>query len=311
MPTTVFFASNRVLTGDPTIAASYGPDIQPPLVSTDITYGTAFVNGVDIKTDQAGSITSIQNTNKGAFAANVAGDLSDGGRNLLVFIHGFDNSFEDAITRAAFNREFLAASGQPGTDTTVLAFSWPSLGRVVGFPVLAADYLRDQKTATASGVHLMSFFAQIEPLLRTARAHGCRTYLLAHSMGNLALQSAVENWFRDGNGNAELFNVSILAAGDCGFDAFAQPHLTGLDGLSRLSSRISVYYSGSDEVLDLSRIINELQRLGQDGPKGRADQALFPAAKYKCSTQPGSTTTIEPRSHPTNIIACRPRCAMP
>jgi esterase/lipase superfamily enzyme len=281
MPTTVFFASNRILTGDTTVATSYGPNIQPPSISTDMTYGAAFVDGVDIRTDQAGSITSIQNTNKGAFAANVAGDLSDGGRNLLVFIHGFDNTFEDAITRAAFNREFLAASGKPGTDTTVLAFSWPSLGNIVSFPVLDADYLHDQKMASLSGVHLMSFFAQVEPLLRRARANGFRTYLLAHSMGNLALQSTVENWFLHGNGNAELFNVAILAAGDCGFDAFAQPHLTGLDGLSLLASRISIYYSGNDKVLDISRIVNGLQRLGHDGPKNRADQTLFPAATYR------------------------------
>jgi esterase/lipase superfamily enzyme len=147
--------------------------------------------------------------------------------------------------------------------------------------VLDADYRHDQKMAVLSGVHLMSFLAQIEPLLRTARANGCRTYLLAHSMGNLALLSAVENWFLHGNGNAELFNVSILAAGDCGFDAFTQPHLTGLDGLSLLTSRISVYYSGEDEVLDLSRTINGLQRLGQDGPKDRTDQTIFPAATYR------------------------------
>ena len=281
MPTTVFFASNRVLTGDPAIVTSYGPNIQPPSVSTGIMYGTAFVDGVNIKADQQGSITSIQDTNKGAFAANVAGDLSNAGRNLLVFIHGFDNTFEDGITRAAFNREFLAASGKPGTDTTVLAFSWPSLGKIISFPVPDADYRHDQRMATLSGVHLMSFLAQIEPLLRIARANGCRTYLLAHSMGNLALQSAVENWFLHGNGNAELFNVSILAAGDCRFDAFAEPNLTGLKGLPLLTSRASIYYSGEDEVLELSRTINRLQRLGQNGPKDRTDQTMFPPATYR------------------------------
>jgi esterase/lipase superfamily enzyme len=281
VPTTVFFASNRILTGDPAVVTSYGSNIQPPSVSTDIMYGTAFVDGVDIKADQQGSITSIQDTNKGTFAVSVAGDLSNAGRNLLVFIHGFDNTFEDGITRAAFNREFLAASGKPGTDTTVLVFSWPSLGKIISFPVPDADYRHDQKMATLSGVHLMSFFAQIEPLLRTTRANGCRTYLLAHSMGNLALESAVENWFLHGNGNAELFNVSILAAGDCGFDAFAQPNLTGLDGLPLLTSRISIYYSGKDEVLELSRTINGLQRLGQDGPKDHTDQMMFPAATYR------------------------------
>lgn len=281
MATTVFYASNRMLTGEPDVVSSYGPNIQPPSISADIMYGTAFVDGVDVATGRQGSITSIQSTNRGAFAPNVAGDLSNAGRNLLVFIHGFDNTFEDAVTRAAFNREFLAASGRPGTDTTILAFSWPSLGKIVSFPVLDGDYRKDQKMATLSGVHLMSFFAQIEPLLRTTRANGQRTYLLAHSMGNLALASMVENWFLHGNGNAELFDVSILAAGDCGFDAFEEPHLTGLSGLSLLSRRISSYYSHEDKVLDLSQAVNGLQRLGQDGPKDHGDQTRFPTVTYR------------------------------
>lgn len=281
MPTTVFFASNRILTGDPTAVTSYGPNIQPPSDSTAMTYGTAFVDGIDIAADQQGSITSIQNTNTGAFAPDVASDLSQAGRNLLVFIHGFDNTFEDGVTRAAFDREFLAASGQPQTDTTVVAFSWPSLGQIVSFPVLDGDYLHDQKMARLSGVHVMSFFAQLEPILRAARANKCRTYLLAHSMGNLALDSAVENWFLHGNGNAPLFNVAVLAAGDCGYDAFAQPNLTGLDGLKLLCERVSIYFSSSDDVLGLSKVINGVQRLGQDGPKDRTAPGQFPSDVYR------------------------------
>jgi esterase/lipase superfamily enzyme len=281
MPTTVYFASNRILTGNPEVVASYGPNIQPPSVSTGITYGTAFVDGINLATDQQGTITSIQNTNQGSFAANVIGDLSTPGRNLLVFVHGFDNTFEDAITRAAVNREFLAASGLAGTDTSVIAFSWPSLGQIVSFPVLDADYRHDQNMARQSGIHMMTFLANLEPLLRTARANACRTYLLAHSMGNLALQSGVENWFLHGNGNASLFDAAILAAGDCGFDAFGQPNLSGLAGLSLLTPRIAIYYSGADDVLQLSNRVNGLQRLGQDGPQTRTDPAEFPAATYR------------------------------
>ena len=217
----------------------------------------------------------------GTFSRDVVGDLADAGRNLLVFIHGFDNTFEDAITRAAFNREFLAASGQTGTDTTVLAFSWPSLGRIVSVPILDAAYRHDQNMAMRSGIHMMSFFAQIEPLLRTARANRCRAYLLAHSMGNLALSSGIENWFLHGNGNAELFDVSILAAGDCGFDVFAHPDLAGLSGLSLLSSRVSTYFSGADQVLKFSAFLNGLQRLGQLGAKNRSNQIDFPPVIYK------------------------------
>ncbi len=289
MPTTVFFATNRVLTGDPEAVTSYGPNIQPPSVSTGLVFGTAFVDGVDLATDKQGSIASIQNTNTGRFAANVTGDLSEAGRNLLVFVHGFDNTFEDAITRAAFNREFLAASGETGTDTTVLAFSWPSLGQLVSFPVLDADYRHDQNMARLSGLHLMTFFAQLEPLLRTARANSCRTYLLAHSMGNLALQSAVENWFLHGNGNAALFDVAILAAGDCGFDAFAQPNLAGLAGLSLLSQRISIFHSSADQILDVSAVVNGLRRLGHDGPKDGTDPTTFPPTVYRMFDASGLT----------------------
>src|SRR5215212_2092114 len=47
--------------------------------------------------------------------------------------------------------------------------------------------------------HLMSFFANLEPLIQHARSTGNRVFLLAHSMGNLALQAAVESWFSHGN----------------------------------------------------------------------------------------------------------------
>jgi hypothetical protein len=65
MPTTVFFASDRILAGDPTIVSSYGPNIQPPSISTDIMYGTAFVDGVDIKANQQGSIAATRTRTRG------------------------------------------------------------------------------------------------------------------------------------------------------------------------------------------------------------------------------------------------------
>jgi hypothetical protein len=37
---------------------------------------------------------------------------------------------------------------------------------------------------------------------------------LSHSMGNLVLESAIENWFLNGNGGDLMFELAILAAGD-------------------------------------------------------------------------------------------------
>jgi esterase/lipase superfamily enzyme len=191
MPTTVYFATNRIVTNDQDPLNGYKAAMVPPLDPTKITYGRGSVDGVNIASDAAGMVSGIFDISSGGFSQQAIADLSNPGRNLLVFVHGFDNTFSDAITRAALNREWLAASRAPRTDTTVIAFSWPSLGQVVSFPVLQADYLADQHMAQNSGMALMSFLANLDPILKAARAHGCRATLLAHSMGNLALESAV------------------------------------------------------------------------------------------------------------------------
>jgi esterase/lipase superfamily enzyme len=198
-----------------------------------------------------------------------------------VFIHGFDNSFSDAITRAAFNREWLAASDQPGANMTVIAFSWPSLGKAFSLPIPQRDYLTDQNMAKNSGIHLMTFLANLSPILKAARAQGQRATLLAHSMGNLALESGTENWFLHGNGDDLMLDLAVLAAADCRYDSFDQPFPAGLSGLGRLSERISIYYSESDQILKLSMVVNlGAKRLGQDGPHNMADTTAFPTNVY-------------------------------
>ena len=193
MPTTVYFATNRVLTSAPEDWRSYGTSIVAPSDPTAITYATAFVDNTNLTADKTGAIQQIENVSKGRFSQAAIDDLSDPGRNLLVFIHGFDNSFEAAITRAAFNREWFAQSGLGAADTTVVAFSWPSLGRLLDLPLPWGDYQHDQIMAGQSGFHLMSFIANLEPIIRQARVNGCQAFLLAHSMGNWALQGAVES----------------------------------------------------------------------------------------------------------------------
>lgn len=279
MNTTVYFATNRVVTDSADPLGGYKPAIVAPSNPTLITYGTAFVTGVDVATGAQGTVSQIADVAKGGFSRAAVADLSAPGRNLLVFIHGFDNTFSDALTRAAYNREWMAASGNPHADATVIAFSWPSKGELVSLPILTEDYETDQHMAEQSGLHLMSVFANLEPIIRRARASrpDLRVTLLAHSMGNLALQSAVENWFLHGNGSDALFDLAILAAGDCPFNTFGQPALARLSGLGLLADRIATYYSHADHVLQLSMVVNlGAQRLGQDGPLHRTDAAAFP-----------------------------------
>jgi len=282
MLTTVYFATNRTLEGPPEDWTSYGTGIRAPSDPNAITYAAAFVDNTDLTADTTGAIQQIQNVRQGGFSPSIIDDLSAPGRNLLVFIHGFDNSFENAITRAAFNREWFGQSNLPGADTTVIAFTWPSLGRLLDLPLPWADYQSDQVMAGQSALHLMTFFANLEPILRSARASGSRVFLIAHSMGNLALQGAVESWFSHGNGDASLFDEVFLAAADERYDSFDFPEPGRLSALYRLATRISIYYSAVDAVLAVSMAINlGAKRLGQDGPHDRANPVKFPPARYR------------------------------
>ncbi|HEX3862348.1 MAG TPA: alpha/beta fold hydrolase [Stellaceae bacterium] len=282
MPTTVYFATNRVVAGAANDWRNYGTSIVAPSAPAMLTYATAFVDDSNLTADTTGAIESIQSIHQGGFSAAAVADLSAPGRNLLVFLHGFDNSFENAITRAAFVREWFAQSGVTAADTTVVAFSWPSLGRLLSLPVLWEDYQRDQTMAGQSGLHTMSFLANLDPIIRRVRASGHRVFLLAHSMGNWVLQAAVESWFSHGNGDALLFDEVFLAAADEIYNTFDYPSPGRLSCLSRLGRRISTYYSGADNVLSVSVAVNlGAQRLGQDGPYDRNNGARFPAAQYR------------------------------
>ena len=277
---TVYFATNRVLTGPADQLASYSSSVVAPSDPTVVTYGTAFVEEAGLDADTVGAIKSINDVQAGGFSDQAKGDLSDPGRNLLVFIHGFDNTFENAITRAAFNQQWLEQSGVAAASTAVVAFSWPSAGKLIGFPFPSLAYRTDQTRAGQSGVHLMTFFANLQPLIDAARAKGNRVFLLAHSMGNWALQAAVESWFAHGNGDAFLFDEAFLAAADEVFNSFEFGPQGRLSGLRRLARRISIYSSERDEILKLSSVLNLVKRLGQDGPHDRSDTTLFPPDKF-------------------------------
>lgn len=281
MTTTVYFATNRIANHPADRPENYTFFMTAPDNPLQVTYGTAFVDSAGLTADTVGAIRSLNDLQKGGFSQSAIDDLSEGGRNILVFVHGFANSFEDALTRAAFNREWLAQSGVSEADTTVVTFSWPSRGQLLT-PVLTLPYRADQRMAGGSGLPLMRFFANLLPILETARRNGRRAFLLTHSMGNLALQAAVQAWFDNGNGDAEMFDHIFLAAADIVDDAFDAATTNSLAPLYRLGKRITILHNRGDKVLDvLSETLNNCHRLGQDGPRGGGDTILFPPATYR------------------------------
>src|SRR5689334_3843648 len=108
---TVYFATNRVVQGPTTDWRNYGAEIVTPTDPAKITYAAAFVQGTDLGAEDSGGIASISHPQAGGFQPGLVQDMVGAGKDLLIFIHGFANSFLNSITRAAFNREWFAALG--------------------------------------------------------------------------------------------------------------------------------------------------------------------------------------------------------
>jgi len=194
--TTIYFATNRKPL-DPFAAPWFAFD-PAPLTPEGLIFAEATVSGTDVADQSSGNIDEIKNDQPATFSANSLTALVNSPRDLLVFVHGFANSFEDAIKRAAYNREWLAESGAAAANMDVLAFTWPSSGSLISVPPEYPDdaYLADQGRASKSGYHLGHFLNELSKLAALFDpAANRRVILLAHSMGNWALQAGIESFF--------------------------------------------------------------------------------------------------------------------
>ena len=280
--TRVYFATNRQ--PDPTKEGGYGAEI----VAMDrgaITYDAIDVTNVDLSNANSGTLgTGLQPTS-GSFAKTFEDEIANSGKNLMLFIHGFANAFADAIKRAAFNAEWFRASGVAAADTTILAFTWPSLGALFAAPpaYLDADYKTDQVQAGKSDFHIGYFLDYVDRLRLRYRSNNPtgRIFLLAHSMGNYALAGAVEWWFSNRGASDRMFDEAFLAAGDEVYDTFDQPKGGRMHNLPMLCQRISIYSSRKDVAMYLSAAVNHDERLGFNGPNNKQSSTLYPPGQFR------------------------------
>jgi esterase/lipase superfamily enzyme len=275
----VYFATNRV--PDANAPGGFGSAMQPTDGADKVLYGTVDVQDVDLNDESSGQFAPAADVTPGNYSDAATAAIVGAKNNLLVFIHGFDNSYADAMKRAAFNAEWLRQSDVPSADTTALAFSWPSAGAVFTFPHL--DYESDQAKASLSAAHIGWYLDVLDNLRRDYRKNNPdgKIFLLAHSMGNHALQGAIQWWFQQ-SGPAEIFfDEAILAAADEVDDTFEAKNDAKLSALPKLARRITTYYSRRDVAMYLSTTLNLDSRLGFDGPDDKRNQATYPTAKFR------------------------------
>ncbi|MFO0940623.1 MAG: alpha/beta hydrolase [Pirellulales bacterium] len=164
------------------------------------------------------------------------------GKNLLVFIHGYNVSFEDAAKRTAqmaFDVDF------PGAP---IFYSWPSQADWYG-------YDSDRKRIERSVSQIRTFLEDL-----AAKSGATSINIVAHSMGNVGLTSALKEIAAPNKG--PIFNQIVLAAPDVDTEVFKRDIAPFIVSKAK---RTTIYTSKTDLALIASRYFNSGARLGDSG----------------------------------------------
>lgn len=166
-------------------------------------------------------------------------------RRVMVFVHGFNNTFEDAVYR------FAQIAHDSGADAAPVIFTWPSRASVF-------DYNYDKESTNYSRDAL-------EQVLRAIAQEGDvkDIIVMAHSMGSwLSVESLRQMAIRDGRVNAKITNV-ILASPNLDVDVFVKQYLA----MRKEHPHFTLFTSRDDKALVLARrIAGNVDRLGQIDP---------------------------------------------
>jgi esterase/lipase superfamily enzyme len=184
-------------------------------------------------------------------AAHLSGRIGVN-RDVLVYVHGFNTSLDDARFRLAQIAVDMKFGGVP------VLFTWPSKAALLA-------YGADKESATASRDAYLSLLNDL------AEAPGIgRIHILAHSMGTWLTMETLREAALSGSADlhGKLGNV-MLAAPDIDLSVFKQQ-------IARLDpAHFSVYVSKDDRALQVSASLQGDRRLGALDPGSEKDRDLI------------------------------------
>lgn len=236
----LLIATTRLPVGDPPRAPWFSSERSPDLVFAEARLTPPSSSLIGRVTAGDWSITSVEALNKSNAAQAFAQAAL--GRDLLLYIHGYRESFETAAASTIDLSEGIKFPGATGL------FTWPSAASTL-------SYVADRESAMWSRDAL-------EDLL-TAMAKtqsGGRIHIVAHSMGTLLTLETLRMLRAAGGDNAmERIGAVVLAAPDIDIDLFAR----GLERLGRDARKITVISSTNDRALAVSsRLAGGIIRAG-------------------------------------------------
>jgi len=160
--------------------------------------------------------------------------------NTLIFVHGFNNNFQESLYRLAQMSADTNFSGTP------VLFAWPSEAKATG-------YLADKDAVAASRDQLTAVI-----IAATKNTSG-RVTLLAHSMGSWLTVEALRQLRLSGRNDVIARLDVILASPDIDVDVF----ISQLDVIGPLDPPMTVLVSHDDIALAVSKsLADHRERVG-------------------------------------------------
>jgi esterase/lipase superfamily enzyme len=196
---------------------------------------------------------SADYTDKQSFMATITAVAKQTGRSkVLVFVHGFNNRFDDAVYRFA---QILHDSKAPAIP---VLFTWPSRGetrlRAYTYDRESANYSRDALEDLLNSLNNIPAVTEVN--------------LLAHSMGNWVALEALRGRSIRRSASAALLKTdklknAMLVAPDVDVDVFR----TQIQRMGPARPRIALFVSQDDSALGLSKVIwGDVPRMGDIDP---------------------------------------------
>jgi esterase/lipase superfamily enzyme len=252
----VFYGTNRAVAGRPDGSISYGSD------RGELSFGIADVSIPD--DHQKGNIEKprlwklqfredpgkhvmvlgIEPVSPTAFAARAQSAVTGSAiKEVLVFIHGYNVAFRDAVERTAQVAYDLEFGGLPAL------FSWPSEGSILRYNI-------DLNNVDWSRPRFAQFLSLVRENLGAETVH-----LIAHSMGNRLVAETIANLIAPQTNRGARIRQIVFAAPDIDagtFKDFAK-------AFHKKAERFTLYASSEDKALKASKVLHRYPRAGESG----------------------------------------------
>lgn len=174
-------------------------------------------------------------------------------KEVVVFIHGYNNRFENAAFRTAQLWHYL------GRQFVPILYSWPS-GSDLG---LLRGYTHDRESGEFTIYHLRKFLLSVAASPEVARIH-----IVAHSRGTDVLVTALRELKLSQGDDAQVAREKlkigqvVLAAPDLDWEV-SQQRITS-DRVPFMSQRFTVYASPTDKAIAIADwLFASRRRVGQ------------------------------------------------